>query len=329
MAEAQHELIPLSQPERWEAAVAQLPHGHAHTWGFCRAAQLTSGVPSYLYRYSRGRSLVVCPLCERQFSGQTDIVTPYGFGGFTASGPCAEFARDWSAFARSRGWVCGYISLNPLFFEAEGFDPEEVHVHNRLYVMDLLRPQEEIVRGLSQNRRRQLREWPSVAATLNHDRGELTAFLLANYAAFFTRKEAGSATRFTAATMTAVAELEDVFMVGAGEGRRLESVAVFGHTAHAADLLFNISVPGGERYAVHLTWSGVEHFRELGVRSLNLGGGIRPEDNVAEFKRRFGAAELPLRSLRQVYRPAEYERLCRQAGKPANSDSGYFPAYHA
>ena len=55
MAEAHHELIPLSQPERWEAAVDELPHGHAHTWGFCRAAQLTSGVPTSLYRYSRGK----------------------------------------------------------------------------------------------------------------------------------------------------------------------------------------------------------------------------------------------------------------------------------
>ena len=107
--------------------------------------------------------------------GETDIVTPYGFGGFAASGHvCGVRTGDWAAFARTREWVCGYISLNPLFFEAEGFDPEEVHVHNRLYVMDLRRPREEIVRGLSQNRRRQLREWPSVAATLSHDRGELT-----------------------------------------------------------------------------------------------------------------------------------------------------------
>ena len=187
--------------------------------------------------------------------------------------------------------MCGYIGLNPLFFEAEGFDPEEVHVHNRLYVMDLLRPREEIVRGLSQNRRRQLRDWPSVAATLNHDRGELTAFLLANYAAFFTRKQAGSATRFTAATMLAVAELEDVFMVGAGDGRRLESVAVFGYTTHAADLLFNISVPGGERHAVHLMWAGVEQ--------LSRARGSEPEPRGRHPPRRQrGGVQAPVRSSR-------------------------------
>ena len=62
--------------------------------------------------------------------------------------------------------------------------------------------------------------------------------------------------------MLAIAELDDVFMVGAGDGRRLEAVAVFGHTAHAADYLFSISVPGGERHAVHLIWSGVEQLRD-------------------------------------------------------------------
>ena len=38
-------------------------------------------------------------------------------------------------------------------------------------------------------------------------------------------------------------------------------------------------------------------------------------DDLAEFKRRFGAAELPLRSLRQVYRAGVYESLCRERGR--------------
>ena len=316
----QHQLIPLGEPERWAAALAGLPHGHAHTWGFCRAVQLTSGLPTYLYAHEHDGERVVCPLAEREFDGTIDVVSPYGFGGFATSD---SFPSDWDSFARSRDWVCGYVALNPLFCESDGFP--DVHVHNHLYVMDLRGD----VRGrLSENRRRQLRDWPSVAATLEHDRERLTDFLLANYADFFARRGAGAATDLSPDTMAAIAALDDVIMVGAGTGATLESVAVFGHTPYVADYLFNVSVSGGERHAVYLIWSAVECLRELGVPSLNLGGGIREGDDLAEFKRRFGATELPLASLRQVYLPDVYERLCRGAGVTSDR-SGWFPPYRA
>jgi hypothetical protein len=323
-----HELIPLDEPERWGHALSGLPHGHAHTWGFCRAVAVTSRLPTYLYSYERESARVVCPLVEREFNGTIDVTTPYGFGGFATTGDLGGFPGDWAGFARSRGWVCGYVALNPLFHDPDGFAAEDVHVLNRLYVMDLRGTDDELRARLSENRRRQLRNWGSVAGTLEHDRGRLTDFLLGAYSEFFARKGAGSATDFAEETMSAIAALDDVIMVGAGTGGLLESVAVFGYTPHGGDYLFNVSLPGGERHAVHLIWAGVERLRALGVANLNLGGGIREGDDLAEFKRRFGAAELPLVSLRQVYRPDDYERLCRQAGVTSDR-SGWFPPYRA
>jgi hypothetical protein len=329
MTEARHDLVPLSEPDRWNAALAEVPHGHAHTWGFCHAVQRTSRLPTYLYRYERGEARVVCPLSEREFGGQTDIVTPYGFGGFATRGPGERFPDDWGEFARASGWVCGYLALHPLLCDARGFPTDELHVHTQLYVMDLKGSAEEVFRRLSQNRRRQLRDWPSVAPGLCHDRSALTDFLLANYEEFFASKGAASATTFVPETMEGIAGLDDVFMVGAGADGEVESVAAFGHTPRCGEYLFNVSVPGGEKHAVHLIWAAVQWLRDRGVASLNLGGGIRPQDSVAEFKRRFGGAELPLVSLRQVYLAGEYERLCRMAGVSLTDRSGYFPAYRA
>ena len=322
-----HELIPLDEPQRWAAALSELAHGHAHTWGFCRAVQLSSGLPTYLYRYERGTARVVCALAEREFAGCVDVTTPYGLGGFARSGDCTLFPEDWTAYASSRRWVCGYIALNPVFGDARGFAQADVHVHNRLYVMDLRGSEEELRARLSQNRRRQLRDWPTAAARLHHDRGELTNFLLDTYADFFARRGAGRATDFASETMAAIVALDDVMIVGAGD-RELESVAVFGYTPHGGDYLFNVSVPGGERHAVHLIWWAVHRLRSLGVETLNLGGGVRQDDDLAEFKRRFGAAELPLASLRQVYRDEVYEQLCRTVGV-SSSRSGWFPPYRA
>jgi hypothetical protein len=323
-----HELIPLDDPERWAEALSDLPHGHAHTWGVCRAIQLTTGLPTYLYTYERGAARVVCPLAERDFGGAIDVTTPYGFGGFAMSGDCRGFPEDWADFVRSRGWVCGYVALNPLFSRAHGFPQEDVHVHNRLYVMDLGGSERDLLSRLSRNRRRQLRNWSSVAADLEHDRRRLTDFLVATYVDFFARKGAGSATDFTAETVEAIASLDDVLLVGAGRDDQIESVAAFGHTPYGGDALFSVSAPGGERHAAHLVWAGVERLRAAGIRRLNLGGGIREGDDVAEFKRRFGATELPLVSLRQVYRQDEYERLCLRAGVTSDR-SGWFPPYRA
>jgi hypothetical protein len=322
-----HELIPLAQRERWAEALAQLPHGHAHTRGFCQAVQLTSRCPTHLYRYESGSARVVCPLAERDYEGHVDVVTPYGFGGFAMGGACRDFADDWAEFARSRGWVCGYVALNPQFGDAGGFAEDEVHAHTSVYVMDLRGTEAEVRARLSQNRRRQLRDWPAAEASLEQDRGRLTEFLLAAYAEFFARRGAGAATDLSRETMAAIAALDDVLIVGAGDAE-VESVALFGHTQHGADYLFNVSVPGGERHAVHLIWWAVQRLRALGVESLNLGGGVRPGDDLAEFKRRFGAAELPLTSLRQVYRADVYEELCRKAGVTSER-AGWFPPYRA
>ncbi len=257
---------------------------------------------------------------------ESDVFTPYGFGGFALRGPCERLPNDWAEFARSRGWVCGYLALNPLFCDAAGFATSDVRIQNHLYVMDLRPPAGELFRRLSENRRRQLRDWPAAAAGLEHDRPKLADFLVAHYQDFFERRGAGSATRFNPETMKAISELDDVIMVGAGAGE-LKAAAVFGHTRHGGDYLFNVSLSGGEGHSVRLLWSGVEQLRALGVPSLNLGGGIREGDDLAEFKRRFGAAELPLASLRQVYRADVYAALCRQAGAAAGHRSDYFPAY--
>ena len=195
-AQARHELIPVTAPERWRAALSDLPHGHAHTHGFCRAVKLSSGLPTFLYRYEHDAARVVCALSERRFRGHTDIVTPYGFGGFATERIPADFPCHWTDFARSRGWVCGYHALDPSLCEPTSFPTQEVHVHNRLYVMDLRGPIEDVQARLSKNRRRQLRQWPSAAQELIHDRGPLTEFLVDSFQDFFARRGAGPATNW-------------------------------------------------------------------------------------------------------------------------------------
>jgi hypothetical protein len=320
-----HELIPLEDGERWAAALADVPHGPAHGLGFCRAIQLSSDMPTYLYRYEGRSGCVVCALAEREYADAVDVTTPYGFGGFAPSGEWGDFASHWREFARERGWVCGYIALNPVFVETTPFEEDELFAHNRLFTLDLRQSPERLWAGLSRNRRRQLRD--TTGTRIEVDRSRLSDFLVAEYAGFFARKGAGSATDFRPDTIAALAGLDQVLLVGAG-GATLEAVAAFAYTAHAADALFAVSLPGGERHSTQLYWWAIERLRALGVPTLNLGGGVREGDDIAEFKRRFGAAERPLASVRQVYRPDVYDRLCADADVSPER-SGWFPPYRA
>ena len=137
-------LIALAERDRWQDALRDVPHGPAHTWGVCRAVALTSRLATSLYVFEDGDARTVCALSERDFEGRIDVVTPYGFGGFAGDVAPDRLAEAWAGFAKSRGWVCGYLALNPVFHDGRGFAPREVHVHNRLYVLDLCGTDDEL-----------------------------------------------------------------------------------------------------------------------------------------------------------------------------------------
>ncbi len=323
-----HRRIPLEARAEWEQALVGIPHGLAHTWGHCRSVHLSSNLPTYLYCFEGGGVRVVCPLSERLFEGQPDIVTPYGFGGYAGTTDCPEFPEAWAEFVAREKYVCGYIGLNPVLRNESYYVPGAAHTHNSVFTLDLRPPLEHLLAALHANRRRQLREPLPAGTRIVWHPERLTAFFLASYPDFVRRAGAAPIYHFSSETLACLCSLPNVILIGAEVDGRLEAVVMFGHTPHLGDYLFGVALPEGRRHSTRLLWSGVERLRSLGIPLLNLGGGARPNDGIAEFKRRFGARELPLIGLRQIYRAEAFEALCRTAGVES-SVNGYFPPYHA
>lgn len=316
--------ISLAERAEWEAALAGVPHVFGHTWGSCRALALADQ-EAVLYVAEEGERQVACPLIERPIEDRLDLATPYGFSGLTGTGPWPGFPERWRRFAAGRGYVAGYLAINSLFGDESYADPATVTVANQTYVLDLRGGVEGAWSGLSTNRRRQLRGWR--AEDYDVDSDELAAFFVAQYPASMERKGAAARHRFPAATLAALCELPETFLVGGrGEGG-LESVSLFGYTPHAGDFLFNAALPGCEHHSAQLIWSAVNLLVERGVPWLNLGGGMSPGDSLAEFKARFGASRLPMRAVKAVYDPAAYDDLCRRHGADPGDREGFFPAY--
>lgn len=321
------ELIPLSEPTRWKEVLAGNSHDFSHTWDNCYAMHLTTGYATYLTVFRSGNIIIFCPIAERVFKGYVDIVTPYGFSGFTGNHDFPDFQRHWKKFARERGYVCGYISLNPLLLNNTYLDANEGSAYNVLYFLNLNLTLDELSSRFDRNRRRQLKHWPEQSAQCITQKEVLKIFLLTNYHEFFKNKSASPSYLFSLETLSYLADLENVLMVGFMHDARIEAVSVFVYTPYLAQSLFHISLPAGRHHTMPLLWHAIIKLKSIGIPVLNLGGGITEGDSIAQFKERLGADKLPLKNVKQVYDEETYFRLCTDVGADYLDRKGYFPAY--
>ncbi|HKX29001.1 MAG TPA: hypothetical protein VJ302_14995 [Blastocatellia bacterium] len=318
-------LLTLADEAAWREALLSIPHAFAHTWDYLQALShsLPNDLRLYVFDGANGRGL--CPLLERSWNGRTDVVTPYGFNGFAIAGETAELPDRWRRFATERGWVCGYLGLNP----ALPNPPDESGEPDRaVYLVDVTKSPAELFEGLSRNVKTRLREWQRSGARIIDDRERARRFFIDNYRDFTRRVGAGTPYHFSPITLDGWTRLERVWLLGAENGSgRLEAVSVFAASDYCGEYLFNVSLPEGRGHSAALLWEGMLRLRSEGVPVVNLGGGVTAGDGLDQFKARFGGFSRPLRALKQVYRPDVYEECCRRAGVDPRSRSGYFPPY--
>ncbi len=331
MSGTRHKLIPLSAPDEWRDALRDVDHAFAHTWESCSAASLTTGWETFLYRYEGQDGPVVCPFAERDFRDTVDVVTPYGFSGFAGTGNRDDALDAWHELARARRYVCGYIGLNPVLDHQVGWVREDIDEYSEVFVLNLRQSEEDLFRSLSANRKRAVRAWRRIGSPLIEPRDRLSDFFVEHFAEFMRSRGAAPVYDFSRDTIEHLLALESVVLVGAGDGDGgdPEAVAMFASAPAVGEYLFSCSTPGAEHHSTALIWEGALQLRRLGVPMLNLGGGIRKDDGVAEFKRRFGAQRLPLGRLCEVYDPERFDDLCRAAGRDPADRSGYFPPYRS
>lgn len=319
--------ISVDSPDEWRSALNGIPHTFGHTWESGRATGVYSGCLTYLYELETDSGRLVCPIQERIFGDATDIVTPHGFSGFVGEGDCRAVAAHWKRSATEREYVCGYLVTNPALKNSLVLSPEDTFHKKHIYVFDLTRAGRELHARLSSNRQRELKRWEEVAETVVIDKSRLTRFFLDNFREFFARRKAVSTHGLSAGSVQLLADADTVLMAGVEDNGALTAASMFAYTPSGADYLFNISTPSGRRHSAVLIWWAVERFKTMQIPHLNLGGGLVEGDGIALFKARFGAEEVALPVVKEVYNSARYAELCRQVGADHHDMRGYFPAY--
>gem|GEM_PF-6098954 len=320
-------LIPVDDAVAWRRALEGVPHAPGHLVEHCRAMARTSGLPTHLWTFRTAGTRAVCPVSVVGAQGARHLVSPVGFAGLTVQGDARAAVEGWTAWASDEGYVCAYLTETPLLPPAPGWPVDAVHDGPAFYLMDIRGDAGALLAGMSRRRREVLRraEPGDVEVAIGHPDG--VPFLCARHAAFMAGRSAATPHAHGPDAVALLAGAPRALVAVARERGTTVAASLFLCAGDAADYVLHASLPGAERHSALLIWHAVLGLRGAGVATLNLGGGVRGEDGVAEFKRRFGAARTPTRVIKQVLDPARYVRLCRDAGADAGSRQGFFPAY--
>lgn len=92
------------------------------------------------------------------------------------------------------------------------------------------------------------------------------------------------------------------------------------------DYLFGANSRAKEDTIRLLVWEAIRHFKARGAHRLCLGGGIREEDSLAQYKLRFGSGPRRCTTVRMVLDRETAEAYANQRLTPAWYQ-GYFPPY--
>ncbi|MEP7322449.1 MAG: hypothetical protein ABI761_11040 [Saprospiraceae bacterium] len=316
--------IPLDAPTAWKAALNGIRHSFGQTWENCYVQYLTTGLNTYLYCFESDHGRVVCPITEREFGAYVDIVKPSGFSGFVGQGDSRQFLQCWNEFVREKGYVCGYLGLDPIFDCSNLFAQEEIYLYNTVHVLDLTLSHEQLFANLSRNRKRQLKQWDNILLNFVFERSALIEFCFENFIEFLRRKRAPSFYYLSKDSLAFLFNLDNVVLVGVRNAEKVVAATVFAYTPDVCEALFTVSLPEEDHHLVSMYWYGIQYMKSLKIPLLNVGGG---ESSLMDFKRRLGGKQFSLKCIKEVYDVDLYQQLCLQANVEPDDRTGYFPGY--
>lgn len=327
-----HHLIPLQNKHEWEAALLAVPHVYTHTHWYNEAMQLASKREIFLYMGETPDFKVICPIALRQKGADDpyDINTPYGFSGFASKGSYVSFAEEWHTFMRANDFVCGYIMLHP-FLQANGLaKSSELFAGKNTYYLNLTPPQDQLLQNFSHGHQYDLKQWLNkrVQITLSKNK-ELTTSFVNLYEQLLRRKGAASVYNFGATSWERIFAEEASVLICVQHNGQIEAAAVFILYGDMADYFMVATTENGRVHAKGIIWEAIKMCKAKQIAWLHLGGGIKENDSLEQFKARFGAKAYRTYSFRQLYNTESYRALCEKYQVDYINETAYFPHYWA
>jgi hypothetical protein len=318
-------VVPVNDEVGWNDALRFVPHAYWHTWQANRALHLGSRHEIFLFVYvDEGLgSRSVLPFAIRRWRDTLDVFSPGGVSGFATNGPSPDARLAWESFARDHHFVCGYFALHPILGIPDMH--RDLAITNELFLLDMRGGAMAAVAAFHPDTRRRLKNWRQSGLSVEQNRALLTRFLQDEYEPFMRTSGAREASIWPRATLDAICEDSNTFLVGVSDEDGICAASIFTRTPHCAEYLANVRVRQGKAYAPLLITAALEWLESWNVPWLNLGGGVKRGDSIARSKLRLHPQSVPLWSAREIYSPADYDRLAGQDERLTN----YFPSYRS
>ncbi|WP_242395244.1 GNAT family N-acetyltransferase [Anaeromyxobacter oryzisoli] len=334
--------------DAWSDTVAKVCDGDVFfAPEYVAANECVLGGTAECFVYEERGATVVYPYIKRPIdgSGYFDISSPYGYGGHMKSprdAPVPGFAAAFHEHCRDAGIVSEFVRYNPLYGNHRDIEPPPVAVslHQSVVCAELRADGPELRAPFRKEVAKKLRKARDAGLEVIDDaEGRFFEAFTDQYRATMRLRGAAPFYFFPDAFY---ASIEGAL----GRWARL-LVAVSGERIAGTLLILH-----GPRFAYNYLSSSDPDFRALGTNDLLqvaalqwalnagkerylLGGGLRGEDSLFQYKARFADGRAQFHLGRRVHLPDVYERLCdegmqRERSAPDEYRSrSWFPLYRS
>ncbi len=322
-------VIDIHNKSEWKKTLEGISYSPFHSYEYCFFSSKCLGSSIKLFCYENSEGKVVLPYAVRSRSPDIkDIYTFYGFSGFSG---CPKIVNSKEFFGHFLDWgvqnqyITAYIMQNPQTILEESWNRWLKHDHI-LYVLDLRHEPEILKENMSKSSRYELN-------ALIHDTSYEVIFNKSHlipvaqnlYRETLDRVHSASGIYYSLlSNLENLLQSDRSLAIGIKKEDEICAVSVFVYNNLSTEYFINAANEKGRGFSRLLIWKAIEYFKKKQINHFNLGGGVRPGDNLDLFKKHWGGRKIQGQSLKIIFNEKKYEVLCKNLKQNENT---YFPAY--
>lgn len=331
------EVLDASQRDEWQALLDEIGADDVYfSPDYVHVNEHVSGGTAECFVYRNGSAVIAYPYLRRPIDGHDmfDLTSPYGFGGYvtaTAQAGVADFTTAFHGYCRETRVVSEFIRYHPLF-ENHRYatdDSLDISEHQLVVVADLDQASPDLAASMAKDARKKIRRAEKAGITIIHDTDwESYQEFMALYHRTMTQKGAPQFYHFSPhffATLKDKLASRCALFVARLDGRMIGGLLIF----HGPTYAYNYLSCSDYEYTNlgtndALQFAALEWARARGIRRYLLGGGLKGEDSLFQFKAKFSPGRSRFFIGRRIHWPDVYRDLCVERMKALESDTEEF-----
>ena len=318
--------VSINDKAEWEVALRNLNVSVYFSWEYLSAISDNYPVPIYLLKiYNCNGGIVLFYTTRTKDNKVFDIYSPYALDGIYHWGDNTGEAFGFLLnYFKENNVVTYYLLVHPGFVKSSN----AFSLHRTVYALDINKPIDEVWKKMHNNHRYEINKFSKCEHKFIENKSALADIFIKLYQNTIDRVNASNTYHFSKNTLHKLINAESTIILGASLGGKIECVVIFLVQNDWAEYFINASTIEGRFATRALIWEVIKRLKNLGVRYINLGGGIQENDHLDQFKRRFGGEAVSIGLYKGIASKNDYDRLCLENNVNTESTS-YFPPYWA